>query len=316
MQVAVLDDYQGLAGGFADWHRLGSRADVTFFDRPIPDRERLIETLQPFAIVCLMRERTPFPADVIDALPKLRLIVTTGMRNAAIDVAAAARRGITVCGTPSPGHATAELTFGLILSLARRIVPQANALRDGIWQDGVGRDLKGATLGIIGLGRLGTQVAGFGKAFGMDVIAWSRNLDQEQCAAAGVTYATKHALVESSDFVTIHLRLSDRTRGLIGTAELAAMKPDACLVNTSRGPIVDQAALIRALTSGTIGGAALDVFDEEPLPDGHPLLSAPNLLLTPHIGYVTRETYEVFYGETLNAIEAWLNGDPIRVIEA
>lgn len=314
MQIAVLDDYQGLAQTFAEWDRLDGRAAVQFFADPIADPESLIEALQPFDAVCLMRERTPFPKDVIDALPKLKLIVTAGMKNAAIDIAAAVSRGIVVSGTPAPGHATAELAFGLILALARRLVPQSNALNAGQWQRGIGRDLRGATLGILGLGRLGSQMAAFGRAFGMEVIAWSENLTPERCAEAGVAYRDKKQLFSEADFISIHLRLSERTRGLVGADEFFLMKRDAYLVNTSRAPIVDQQALERALVGDIIAGAALDVFDQEPLPDDHWLLSTPKVLLTPHIGYVTRETYSIFYGGTLDAVEAWLDGQPIRTL--
>ncbi len=312
MQIAVLDDYQSLAQTFADWDRLGGRVAIEFFSTPITDQAALIERLQPFEVVCLMRERSPFPKAVIEALPNLRLIVTTGMKNAAIDIEAAVGRGITVCGTPSPGHATAELAFALVLALARNLVPQSNALHAGQWQRGIGRDLRGATLGVLGLGRLGSQIAQFGKAFGMEVIAWSENLTEARCAEAGVAYRDKKSFFSEADFISIHLRLSERTRGLVGAEELYLMKPDAYLVNTSRAPIVDQKALERALIGDIIAGAALDVFDEEPLPADHWLLSTPKVLLTPHIGYVTRETYAIFYGETLAAVEAWLDGQPIR----
>ena len=314
MQIAVLDDYQSLAQTFADWDRLQGRASVRFFADPIADPAALVEALQPFDAVCLMRERTAFPKDVIQALPNLKLIVTTGMKNGAIDVSAALDRGITVSGTPSPGHATAELAFGLILALARKLLPQSNALNAGQWQRGIGRDLRGATLGVLGLGRLGGQVAAIGRAFGMRVIAWSENLTPERCADAGVEYCDRKAFFTEADFITIHLRLSARTRGLVGAEEFFLMKRDAYLVNTSRAPIVDQQALERALVGDMIAGAALDVFDQEPLPQSHWLLSAPKVLLTPHIGYVTRETYEVFYGETLAAVEAWLEGSPIRIL--
>lgn len=314
MQIAVLDDYQSLAQTFAEWDRLEGRACVQFFADPIADPVLLIEALQPFDVVCLMRERTPFPKDVIEALPKLKLIVTTGMKNAAIDIAAAAGRGIVVSGTPAPGHATAELAFGLILALARRLVPQSNALNAGQWQRGIARDLRGATLGILGLGRLGSQLAAFGGAFGMEVIAWSENLTRERCSEAGVAYRDKKQLFSEADFISIHLRLSERTRGLVGADEFFLMKRDAYLVNTSRAPIVDQQALERALVGDIIAGVALDVFDQEPLPDDHWLLSTPKVLLTPHIGYVTRETYAIFYGGTLAAVEAWLDQEPIRVL--
>ncbi|AXS42766.1 D-2-hydroxyacid dehydrogenase family protein [Breoghania sp. L-A4] len=314
MRIAVLDDYQGVARSCADWSGLEAAHEVTFFSAPLGGAADVIAALQGYDIVCLMRERTAFSSTVIDGLADLKLIVTTGARNAAIDVAAAAARGVTVCGTRSPGHATGELTMGLMLALARRIAPENASLMAGGWQVGLGRDLRGAVLGVIGLGRLGSLVAGFAKAFGMEVIAWSENLTEDRCAEVGVRKATKQELLQSADFITIHQRLSPRTHGLIGAAELALMKPDACLINTSRGPIIDQAALIAALDEGRIGGAALDVFDEEPLPADHPLKAARNLLLTPHLGYVTRETYKVFYGETVEAIEAFLAGAPVREI--
>lgn len=314
MRVAVLDDYQAVALRCADWSGVEEKATLTVFTAPIGDEQAVIDALSDFDVVCVMRERTPFPKSVIDALPKLKLIVTTGARNAAIDVAAAHARGVTVCGTRSPGHATGELAMGLILALARGIVPENQSLMAGGWQAGLGRDVRGAVLGIIGLGRLGSLVASFAKAFGMEVIAWSENLTDERCAEVGVRRVSKEELLKTSDFITIHTRLSSRTEGLIGAAELAQMKSDACIVNTSRGPIIDDDALIAALTEGRIGGAALDVYDEEPLPADHRLKQAPNLLLTPHLGYVTRETYKVFYEETVEAVEAFLAGKPIREI--
>lgn len=314
MKIAILDDYQSLARSFADWDRLHDRASLTFFSDSITDPQKLIARLTPFDVLCLMRERTPLSREIIAALPNLKLIVTSGMKNAAIDVGAAQDRGVMVCGTPSPGHATAELAFGLILAQARNLLPQSNGLQAGRWQVGIGRDLRGATLGIVGLGRLGAQVAGFGKAFGMKVIAWSQNLEEARCAELDVEYRTKEQLFAEADFITLHLRLSDRTRHLVGAEEFFLMKPDACLVNTSRAAIVDETALERALVGGVIAGAALDVFDREPLPADHTLLSTPNLLLTPHIGYVTRETYKIFYEETLAAVEAWLAGNPVRIL--
>ncbi len=261
-----------------------------------------------------MRERTPFPASLLERLPALKLLVTTGRGNAAIDLQAAERRGVTVCGTGSPGHAAGELAFALILALARNLLAEANSMAAGGWQVGLGRDLHGATLGILGLGHIGAQIAGFAKAFGMDLVAWSQNLTDARAAAVGVPRVAKDELFARADFVTIHLRLSPRTRGLVGARELALMKNDACLVNTSRGPIVDEAALIRALEQGQIAAAALDVYDREPLPEGDPLRRAPNLLLTPHVGYVTRETYRVFYGETVDLVRAFLDGRPRNVL--
>ena len=317
MRIAVLDDYQRVARTYADWSGVDGKADVTVYSAPLGGEEDVVAELQPYDAICLMRERTPFPASVIEALPNLKLLVTTGMRNAAIDMEAAERCGVIVCGTHSPGHATAELAFGLIIGLARKLLPEVRSIAGGGWQVDVGRDLRGAMLGIIGLGRLGAQVAGFGKAFGMNVIAWSANLTDERCAEVGVERADSlDDLLTRADFVSIHTRLSQRTQGLIGAAELALMKPDAVLVNTSRAPIVDTMALMAALFAGQVGGAGLDVFDEEPLPAGHPLHAAPNLIMTPHLGYVTRETYAVFYRETVEDLEAYLEGAPIRLLSA
>lgn len=314
MRVAVLDDYQRVAASLAEWERLD--ASVEFFHDTLSDRAALVDRLAGFDVVVGMRERTPFPRELLAALPDLRLLITTGRRNASFDVAAAAELGITVCGTESPGHATAELTFALILTLARGLVDEIESVRAGGWQVGLGSDLRGATLGIIGLGRLGSQVAGFGTAFGMEVIAWSENLTAERCAEAGAVGVDKRELLARADFVTIHLRLSDRTRGLIGAQELAAMKPTAYLVNTSRSPIVDTGALLAAVQGGRPAGAALDVFDTEPLPPDHPLRTEPRIIATPHVGYVTRQTYEVFYPQAVAAIEAWAAGSPIREITA
>jgi phosphoglycerate dehydrogenase-like enzyme len=310
VKIAVLDDYQRAARRFADWSRLGDH-DVTFFHEPIED---LAAVLEPFEIVCAMRERTAFPAELFDRLPNLKLLVTTGRRNAAIDMDAAAAHGVTVCGTDVPGLSTAELTWGLILALARHIPPEDRNMRDGHWQTTVGTDLAGRTLGIVGLGRLGSAVAGYGAVFGMRLVAWSQNLTAERAAECGAELVPKDELLSTADVVTIHLVLSDRTRGLIGERELAQMKSTALLVNTSRGPIVDEGALLAALEAGTIGGAAIDVYDREPLPADHPLRRAPNTVLTPHIGYVTEDTFRVFYEQTLEDVRAWLAGEPVRVI--
>ncbi len=313
IRIAVLDDYQRVAADHADWDALPG--EVTFFHDHVTDRDALVRRLRPFTIVAAMRERTPFDAALLARLPDLACLVTTGRRNAAIDVEAAARHGITVCGTQSPGHATAELTFALILGLARGLHEEVASVRAGGWQVGVGRDLAGATLGVVGLGRLGARVAAMGQAFGMEVVAWSQNLTDARAAEVGVRRVSRDELLAAADVVTVHVRLSDRTTGLLGAGELARMKPDAFLVNTSRGPVVDTDALVAALRAGRLAGAAVDVFDTEPLPAGSPLRSAPRLLATPHIGYVTRETYEVFYRQTVQAIEAYLAGAPIRVIE-
>ncbi|WP_321501096.1 D-2-hydroxyacid dehydrogenase family protein [Breoghania sp.] len=315
MRIAVLDDFQGVAREFADWSRVEERAQVTTYRSPFVGPDDVVAELQPYDVICVMRERTAFPAEVISSLPNLKLIVTTGMSNAAIDLMAAEAAGILVCGTHSPGHATAELAFGLIIAAARNLAPEVSSMGIGDWQTGVGRDLRGATLGIVGLGRLGSQVAAFGKVFGMDVMAWSENLSAVRCADVGVRRtASLDELLADSDFITIHTRLSPRTRGLIGSRELGLMKRDALLINTSRAGIVDTMALIGALADGQIAGAAIDVYDEEPLPAGHPLHTAPNLLMTPHLGYVTRETYSVFYRETVEDLEAYLDGEPIRLL--
>lgn len=313
-EVAILDDYQQVALGCANWDSLPADVVVTVFHDHLECGAELLARLQPFEIICVMRERTHFPRELLEQLPSLRLMVSTGRRNAAIDTEAAAELGILVSGTTSPGHATAELTMALMLALARNLVTEHRSVRDGGWQVGLGRDLQGSTLGLIGLGRLGSQVAHLAQSLGMNVIAWSQNLTQERCRELGVRLVDKATLFRKSDFISIHLRLSERTVGLIGAAELSAMQRSSYLINTSRGGIVDEAILIDALTNNSIAGAALDVFDEEPLPAGHPLRTAPNLLLTPHIGYVTHETYQVFYGETVEAIHAYLKGEPIRLI--
>ena len=302
-RVAILDDYQDVARAFGDWD--GLEAEVVAFHDHVDGDDEVVERLQPFDVVMAMRERTPFTRARLERLPNLRLLVTTGMGNAAIDTGAARELGITVAGTGGTPTHTAELTWGLILALARHIPAEDRAIRDGGWQHTVGLELAGLTLGVIGLGRLGSQVARIGQAFGMDVIAWSQNLD---------TPLTKEELLQRSDIVTIHVRLSERTRGLIGAAELARMKPTALLINTSRGPIVDEAALLAALHGGEIAGAGLDVYDVEPLPPHHPLRSAPNTVLTPHLGYVTSAGYTAFYADAVEAIAAFLRGEPVRVI--
>lgn len=313
MRIAILDDYQSAALSCADWASLVDCEVVAFSDH-LDDEAAVAARLADFEAVVLMRERTPFRRSLIERLPKLRLIVTTGARNASIDVAAASERGIVVCGTRGLNYPTAELAWGLILALVRRIPHEDMAVRHGAWQTTLGVGLNGKTLGVIGLGNLGSQVAAVGRAFGMEVIAWSQNLTAERAEAAGARLVTKDELLATSDVVSIHLVLSDRTRGLLGAAELARMKATAYLVNTSRGPIVDEAALVQALSSGAIAGAGLDVFDVEPLPPGHPLLGLHNVVLMPHLGYVTREGYEVFYGDALDDVRAFLAGVPVRVI--
>jgi phosphoglycerate dehydrogenase-like enzyme len=311
LRIAVLDDYQRVAAGRADWARLAPH-EVSFFHEPLGDGAAA--ALEPFEVVCAMRERTPFPAALLERLPNLRLLVTTGMRNAAIDLDAARARGIAVCGTESLGHPTAELAWALVLALARRIPQEDAALRAGRWQTSVGTALAGKTLSVLGLGRLGSQTAAYGQAFGMRVVAWSENLTAERAAACGAELVDRERLFREADVLTIHVVLSERTRGLVGAAELALLKPTALLVNTSRGPIVEERALVDALRDGTIAGAALDVYAEEPLPPDSPLLAAPNTVLTPHLGYVSDESYARFYAQTLEAVEAWLSGSPVRVL--
>lgn len=313
-RVAILDDYQKVAERSADWTVLPD-VEVTFFHDHLADPDALVARLEPFEIIGIMRERTPFPGTLLERLPHLRLLVTTGRRNASVDVAAARRLGVTVCGTGSSGHATAELAMALVLALARQLPSETASVREGGWQRGLGRDLAGATLGVIGLGRLGSRVARLGQAFGMTTIAWSQNLTEAAAAEIGVQRLGKAELFRTADFISVHLQLSARTRGLIGAGDLALMKPDAYLINTSRGPIVDEDALVLALHESRIAGAALDVYDREPLPPDDRLRQIPNLLLTPHIGYVTRETYRVFYGEMIDAIAAFLAGRPQGVID-
>jgi|SRR3954471_2792742 phosphoglycerate dehydrogenase-like enzyme len=308
MRVALLDDYQNAALRCADWSGL----DVTAFNDHIADDDALVARLEPFDGIVAMRERTPFTAARLERLPNLRLLVTTGAANASIDVAAANAHGVTVCGTGYFSSPTAELTWGLILALARHIPAEDAAVRAGGWQHTIGADLAQRTLGVIGYGRLGTRVAEVARAFGMDVIAWSQNLRE----ADGATVVTKEELLARSDIITIHLRLSERTRGLIGAAELAQMKPSALLVNTSRGPIVDETALLDALHGGRIGGAAIDVYETEPLPAEHPLRDAPRTVVTPHLGYVTQATYDVFYRDAAEDVRAFIAGEPVRVIRA
>jgi len=314
MRAAVLDDYQNCALSLADWSRISTDVDVTVFNRPFEGVDDAVRALEPFDIVCAMRERTAIGRELLSRLPNLKLLVTTGLRNAAIDLDAARDLGVMVCGTQVLGHATAELTWALILGLARHLPVEVANMRSGGWQTTVGRDLRGKTLGVIGLGRLGSQIAKIGQAFRMEVVAWSQNLTAERSREVGVPAVSKDELFAGSDVVTIHLVLGDRTRGLVGEPELAKMKPTAWLINTSRGPIVDTAALIAALNEGRIAGAGIDVYDHEPLPADHPLRSCPNALLTPHIGYVTEETCRVFYGQTVDAIAAYLASEPIRVL--
>jgi phosphoglycerate dehydrogenase-like enzyme len=311
-RVALLDDYQGVALALAPWDRLGDGVAVTSFADHVAGDDALVERLREFDVVVAMRERTPFTRARLERLPDLRLLVTTGMANAAIDLEAARELGVVVSGTRSLASHTAELTWALILAVTRG-VPQEDAnLRAGGWQRTIGPELEGRTLGVVGLGRQGGRVAAIGRAFEMEVLAWSQNLDPAHAASLGVRAVAKDELLERADVVTIHLRLSDRTLGLIGAEELERMGPRAYLVNTSRGPIVDEAALLAALRAGTIAGAGLDVFDTEPLPAEHPLRTAPNTVLTPHLGYVTSGNYELYYGDAFENVAAHLRGDPLR----
>ncbi|MFC4002361.1 D-2-hydroxyacid dehydrogenase family protein [Prauserella oleivorans] len=313
MKIAVLDDYQDIARELADWDSLN--AEVEVFTEHIADQDELVRRLADCEVVVAMRERTPLPAEVLERLPELKLVVSLGGdRNPSIDVKAATERGIVVSHTGYLPHPTAEHTWALILAAMRNLPTEEASMRDGGWQRTVGRSLHGATLGIIGLGRLGSRVARVGQAFGMRTIAWSQNLTQEKAAEHDVTAVSKEELLRESDIVTIHLVLSRRTRGLLGAAELAAMKPTAWLVNTSRGPIVEEQALVEALRERRIGGAAIDVYATEPLPADHPLRSLPNTILTPHIGYVVRDLYEVFYRGAVEDIAAYQAGEPIRVM--
>jgi phosphoglycerate dehydrogenase-like enzyme len=313
LELAILDDYQGIALSLADWAPLRDRVNITVFDQALG--ADAAAKLAPFDIVCMMRERTPFPASLFAALPKLKFMTLTGARSPSLDLEAASARGIVVSSTGyGSQQSTVELAWSLILASARHIPTETAAMRAGAWQTTVGRVVDGQVLGLLGLGRLGSKVAAIGKAFGMDVQAWSQNLTAEKAEAAGVRLVDKQTLFRTSDWISIHLVLSDRSRGLVGAPELALMKPDAWLVNTSRGPIIDEAALLSVLNAGTIGGAALDVYDQEPLPADHPLRRAPRTVLTPHLGFVTEDTYRVFYRDTVEDIAAWLAGTPIRVM--
>jgi phosphoglycerate dehydrogenase-like enzyme len=322
MKIVVLDDYQRVARSYADFDRLlqgDPGATVEVLHEHIDDPDALVAALSGAAVVVAMRERTPFPAALFDRLPELRLLVSTGMRNAAIDLAAAAAHGVVVSGTNMAGASTkssntAELTWALILAVQRHVAVEDRALRSGRWQTTVGTDLAGSTLGVLGLGRLGSQVARIGQAFDMRVIAWSANLTAERAAATGARWVPKEELFAASDVLTIHQKLSDRTVGLVGAAELAAMKPSAVLINTARGPIVDEAALAAALHAGSIAGAGLDVYGTEPLPAEHPLRDAPNTVLLPHLGYVTRNGYQAMYTQIVEDILAWRAGEPVRLL--
>jgi phosphoglycerate dehydrogenase-like enzyme len=315
-RCAILDDYQNIALKAADWSPVAKDLDINVFNEPLGGQDDVIRALAEFEIVCGMRERTPFPRAVISALPKLRLLITTGARNASFDIAAAKDHNVTVCGTPGFGNPTAGLAIGLMLELTRRIGFENARMKAGEpWQVTIGPDLEGHTLGVIGLGKLGARVAKVAQALGMKVIAWSQNLTAEKCREAGVEYATKEDLLRQADFISIHVVLSQRTRGLIGRSELGLMKPSAYLINTSRGPIVDEAALLAALDEKRIAGAGLDVFDIEPLPRDHRLRKMDNVVLTPHLGYVSLQNYSAYFKGVVEDIRGWLDGKPVRVIE-
>lgn len=314
MRVAVLDDYQAVAADFADWSSLPADTEVVYFHDHRADEDALVERLQGFHAVAGMRERTAFPRSVLARLPDLRLLITTGGRNASFDIAAATELGIVVCATGGAGEGPTELTWGLIIGLARQIPAEDQRTREGSWGTTVGMGLQGKTLGLLGLGRIGSLVARVGNAFDMNVIAWSQNLTAERAAECQATLVDKDSLFRDSDIVSIHVQLSDRTRGLVAARELGLMKPTAYFINISRGPIVDEGALVDMLQRGAIAGAGLDTFDIEPLPEGHPFLSLSNTLLTPHLGYVTQESYRVFYRDIVEDIRAFSSGEPVRVL--
>jgi phosphoglycerate dehydrogenase-like enzyme len=315
LRCAILDDYQNVALQMADWSQLADRVDVTAFNQPFENAAEAIAALQDFEIVCAMRERTPFGADVLSALPKLKLLLTSGMRNASFDMETAKTRGVVVCGTGAVGSPTAGLTIGLMLELTRRIgFENARMKSGGHWQVTVGEDIEGKTLGVIGLGKLGSHVAAIARALGMKTIAWSTNLTPEACEKAGATYASKEELFATADVITIHLVLSARSRGLVSRQDLARMKPTSYLINTARGPIVDEAALLETLQQRKIAGAALDTYSHEPLPRDSPLRTLDNVVLTPHLGYVTAENYRRYYTEMVEDIAGWIKGAPVRVM--
>jgi phosphoglycerate dehydrogenase-like enzyme len=315
-RCAVLDDYQNVVLKVTDWSKVSGDLDIKVFNEHLGGPDNVVKALQGFGIVCAMRERTGFPRAVIEKLPDLKLLITTGLRNASIDVAAAKEHGVVVCGTPSVGNPTSGIAIGLMLELTRRIGYENARMKAGVpWQTTIGVDLDGMTLGVLGLGKLGTRTAKIAKAFGMKVIAWSQNLTPEKCKEAGVDYVSKEELFRQADFITIHVILSQRTRGLVGPNELALMKPSAYIINTSRGPIVDEAALLEVLQNKKIGGAGLDVFDVEPLPTDHPLRKLDNVVLTPHLGYVATQNYRAYYGGVVEDIRAFLDGKPVRVME-
>jgi phosphoglycerate dehydrogenase-like enzyme len=315
VRCAILDDYQNVVLKVADWSKVKADVDIKVFNEHLGGPDKVIAALRGFAIVVAMRERTGFPREVIEALPDLKLLITTGMRNASLDTEAAKARGVTVCGTPNFGNPTSGIAIGLMLELTRHIgYENARLHAGGKWQTTIGPDLEGMTLGVLGLGRLGSHTANIAKAFGMKVIAWSQNLTAEKCQAAGVGYVSKEDLFCQSDFITIHIVLSQRSRGLVGATELGLMKPTAFIINTSRGPIIDEAALVAALRDKKIGGAGLDVFDVEPLPLDHPLRKMDNVVITPHLGYVSEQNYRAYFAGVVEDIRGFLDGKPVRAL--
>jgi phosphoglycerate dehydrogenase-like enzyme len=313
LRCAILDDYLNLSLKLADWSKIEDRVDVTVFNQPFASQDSAVSALKDFEIILAMRERTPFPHAMFDQLPKLKLLITSGMRNAAIDMAAAKDKGVVVCGTNWPRDPTAALTMGMILELTRNIGRENARMHAGEYlQKHVGIEIDGKTLGVVGLGKLGAKVSTIAKTFGMNVIAWSPNLTAERCKEVGVTYATKEELFSTADIITIHMVLSDRSRGLVGAAELNRMKPTSFLVNSARGPIVDEMALLETLKARKIAGAAVDVFSVEPLPVDHPFRKLDNLVLTPHLGYVTQETFIAHYTQMVEGIDGWFKGEPVR----
>jgi phosphoglycerate dehydrogenase-like enzyme len=314
-RCAILDDYQNVAQSVADWSKVKDDLDVKVFSEHLGGPDNVVKALQGFQIVCAMRERTGFPRAVIEKLPDLKLLITTGMRNASIDMAAAADKGVTVCGTGSFGSPTSGIAIGLMLELTRRIGYENARLKAGeTWQRTIGPELEGMTLGILGLGKLGTRTALIGKAFGMKVIAWSQNLTPEKCKEVGVDYVSKDDLFRQSDFISIHVVLSQRSRGLVGAGEIALMKPTAYIINTSRGPIIDEAALLAALHDNKIAGAGLDVFDVEPLPKNHAFRMLDNVIITPHLGYVALKNYQNYFTGVVEDIRGFIDGKPVRVM--
>jgi phosphoglycerate dehydrogenase-like enzyme len=313
LRCAILDDYLNLALSVADWSKVKDRVDLTVFNQPFTSPDAAADALKDFEIICAMRERTPFPRAMFARLPNLKLLITSGLRNNSIDMEAAKEKQVVLCGTHWPRDPTAPLTMGLILELTRNIGRESARMHAGEpWQKFVGTEIEGKTLGVIGLGKLGAKVSGLAKAFGMNVIAWSPNLTPERCKEVGVTYATREELFSSADIITVHVVLSQRSRGLVGAADLARMKPTSYLVNTARGPIIDEMALLETLKARKIAGAAVDVFSVEPLPVDHPFRKLDNLVLTPHLGYATLETFTAHYNQMVEGIDAWFKGEPVR----